>query len=455
MIQTLLAYSSVMDMGLSPAVTKYTAEYEGKGDHRKMIQVFNTLFVVYLCLFLVLFLLVFAGKGLIIDTLIRPIHIPKETVSFALIIAVLVFCLTMIFSIYPSFLNGLQRMDITNKIDSVSSVIKFALSVLFLYFGWEIKGLVFAGGISCFVVIALYIYATKKIAPYVTFNPFLFNLKTLKEIWGFSMYGAMSNIVAMIHLQSDKLIINYFLGIHSLALYDIAHRLVSFLWGLCGSFVVPIMPAISKIHASDGIEKSREVFQTVFHYTSLIVCPLFLFVSVFAQTLIVAWLGNGYENAISVLRILSVAYMMNILCGPVTSVLTGMGSYKITFFGGVVASVAAVLFCPVLSIQFGILGCAVGIFLAFILADIFLLFGLQRIFNDSSIFRILFNSLGFPIVVSIIIFSITKVLIGHFFLNKYLELMLSSISLLVVYGLLSYKDRNYRALWKSVSAVRI
>lgn len=454
MIQTLLAYSSVMDMGFSPAITKYTAEYDGQGDHRKMIQIFNTLFVVYLFLFLILFLLVFVGKGLIVDTLIRPIHIPKETASFALIISVLVFCLTMVFSIYPSFLNGLQRMDVTNKVDSISSVIKFALSVLFLYFGWEIKGLALAGGISCIIVIAMYIYATKRIAPYLTFNPFLFNLKTLQEIWGFSMYGAMSNVVAMIHLQLDKLIINYFLGVNSLALYDIAHRLVSFLWGLCGSFVVPIMPAISKIHISGGIEKSKEVFQTVFKYTSLIVCPLFLFVSVFAHTLIVAWLGNGYENAVSVLRILSVAYMMNILCGPVTSVLTGMGSYKIPFYGGVVASVAAVLFCTILSIKFGILGCAVGILLAFILADTFLFVWLQRLFGASSLSRLAYRSIGFPVVISIIIFSVANVLIGHFFSNPYIGLMLASSALLIVYGVIIYKDRNYRVVWQSISAVR-
>lgn len=454
MIQTLLAYSSVMDMGLSPAITKYTAEYDGQGDHRKMIQIFNTLFVVYLFLFFILFLLAFVSKGLIVDTLVKPIHIPKETVSFVLIISVLVFCLTMVFSIYPSFLNGLQRMDVTNTVDSISSVIKFALSVLFLYFGWEIKGLVFAGGISCIIVIALYVYVSKRIAPYLTFNPFLFDLKTLREIWGFSVYGAMSNVVAMMHLQFDKLIVNYFLGVNSLALYDIAHRLVSFLWGLCGSFVVPIMPAISKIHASDGIEKSREVFQTVFRYTSLIVCPLFLFVSAFADTLIVAWLGNGYENAVSILRILSVAYMMNILCGPVTSVLTGVGSYKIPFYGGVVASVATVLFCPMLSIKFGLSGCAIGVLLAFILSDTFLFFWLQRLFNISSLFRVVCRSIGFPVAVSMIIFSVSHILIGHFFSNRYTGLILASITLLIVCGVIIYKDRNYRVVWQSLSAVR-
>jgi len=455
MIQTLLTYSSVMDMGFSSAMTKYTAEYDGYGDHGKITQIFNTLFVVYVFLCLILFFIVFMCKGTIVTSLIRPIAIPKETVSFALMISISVFALTMSFSVYPSFLNGIQRMDVTNKIDSISSIIKFVLSIVFLYPGWGIKGLALSGGISCIITSILYIYATKRVAPYLTFNPFLFNLKTLKEIWGFSVYGAMSNVVAMIHLQLDKLIINYFLGVNSLALYDIAHRLVFFLWGLCGSFVAPVMPAISKIHASHGIEKSKEVFQTIFKYTSLIICPLFLFVAVFANTLIIAWLGNGYENAVSVLRILSLAYMINILCGPVTSVLTGVGSYKISFYGGVVASIATALFCPILSAKFGIAGCAIGILSAFILADTFLFICLHRLFNTFSISRMLYHSLTFPVVISVAVFFTANIAIGHFFLNRFIGLTLASVSLLIVYGLLIYKDRNYRAVWQSISAVRL
>lgn len=455
MIQTLLTYSSVADMGLSPAITKYTAEYDGHNDHNKIIEIFNTLFVVYVFLCILLFFIVFACKGLIVDTLIRPVNIPKETVSFALMIAMLVFVCNMAFSVYPSFLNGLQRMDVTNKIDSISSIIKFVASILLLYFGGGIKGLALAGGVSCIITIIMYVYNCKRIAPYLTFNPFLFNFKTLKEIWGFSMYGAMNNVVAMIHLQLDKLIINYFLGVNSLAFYDIAHRLVFFLWGLCGSFVVPIMPAISSVHAVSGIEKTKEVFRTTFKFFSLIICPLFLFVSVFADNLIISWLGNGYENAIPVLRILSIAYMINIYSGPANSVLTGMGSYKVTFYGGVIASAATLILCPILTIKFDIIGNSIGILLAFIMADIFLYVKLQKSFSTTSLPHILYDSLKFPILMSISIFPLANVFIEYFIINKYIELMCACGILFIVYFLIFYKDGKYRTVWKTISAVRL
>ena len=455
LIQTIMTYTSVMDMGLSPAITKYTAEYEARENHFKIVQIFNTLFVVYVFLCFILFVVVFLCSGLIIDFFVKPINIPKETVSFVLIMSVLVFCCNMVFSAYSSFLNGLQRMDITNKVGSISSISNCILSIVFLCFGGGIKSLAVAGGIASIITSIMYIRACKKVAPYLTFNPFLFNLKTIKEIWGFSSYGAIGNMLAIAQFQSDKLIISYFLGVKSLALYDVANRLVFFVFGLCGSLFTPIMPAIAHANAKYGLEKSEEVFQTIFKYTSLIICPLFLFVSVFADKLILVWLGSGYESAIPVLRLLSIAYLILMLSGPGASILTGMGIYKMPFYGGVITAITTILLCSVFTVKFNIFGCAVGIMIAYLIGVVYLFVQLRKVFKTISIPSILQKSLIFPVVTSTFIFFTTKVLIGYGFANKYTELMLACVSLLIVYCFVICKERRYRVLWEAISAVRL
>lgn len=455
LVQTIITYTSIMDIGLSPAITKYTAEYEAREDHLKTIRLFNTLFVIYVFLCCILFMAVFLCRGLIIDFFIKPGVIPKETITFVLVASVLVFCFNMVFTVYSSFLNGLQRMDITNKIGSISSICSCTLSILLLYLGGGIKGLVIAGGISSLIAAFMYIHNSNKVAPYLTFNPLLFSLKTVKEIWGFSSYGAMGNLVAIIHFQSDKLIISYFLGVNNLAFYDIAHRLVFFIWGLSGSLITPIMPAISHAHAKYGDKGSKEAFQTIFKYTALIVCPLFLFVPVFADTLIHVWLGDGYENAISVLRVLSLAYLVNILSGPGASILTGMGFYKIPFHGGVITAIITILLCPIFVMKFGILGSAIGIMMAYGIGVFYLFVQLQKVFDAFSTPRILYNSLAFPVITSMFIFLITNVSIKCFVINKYLALMLACISLLIAYFFMIFKNRRYRSVWESIAAIRL
>ena len=78
LVQTIITYTSVMDMGLSPAITKYTAEYEAREDHFKIVQIFNTLFVVYVFLCFILFVVVFLCSGLIIDFFVKPIRYRKK-----------------------------------------------------------------------------------------------------------------------------------------------------------------------------------------------------------------------------------------------------------------------------------------------------------------------------------------------------------------------------------------
>ena len=455
LVQTIITYTSVMDMGLSPAITKYTAEYEAREDHFKIVQIFNTLFVVYVFLCFILFVVVFLCSGLIIDFFVKPIKIPKETVSFVLIASTLVFCCNMVFSVYSSFLNGLQRMDVSNKIGSVSSISNCILSIIFLYFGGGIKSLAVAGGITSIITSILYMRSCKKVAPYLTFNPVLFNLKTIKEIWGFSSYGALGNMLAIAQFQSDKLIISYFLGVKNLAMYDVAHRLIFFIWGMCGSIITPIMPAIAHTHAKYGVEKSREVFQTIFKYTSLIVCPLILFVFVFADKLILVWLGTGYENAIPVLRVLSLAFFISVLSGPGGSILTGMGFYKICFYAGVITTILTVFLCLILTIKFNILGTAIGFMTAYMLGVIYLFIQLQKVFNNFSMTRFVCNSLISPVVTSMFIFLVTNTLVEHFIMNKYIGLMLACVSLLIVYCFIIGKERRYRVLWEAISTVRL
>jgi len=455
LVQTIITYTSVMDMGLSPAITKYTAEYEGCDDHIKTIRLFNTLFVIYVFLCCILFIVVFLCRGLIIDFFINPSKIPKETISFVLVASALVFCFNMVISVYSSFLNGLQRMDTTSKIGSILTITNCILSILFLCLGGGIRSLAIAGGISSFITAIMYIRTSKKIAPYLVLNPFLFSFKTIKEIWGFSSYGALGNMLAIAQFQSDKLIISYFLGVKNLAMYDVAHRLIFFIWGMCGSIITPIMPAIAHTHAKYGVEKSREVFQTIFKYTSLIVCPLILFVFVFADKLILVWLGTGYENAIPVLRVLSLAFFISVLSGPGASILTGMGFYKICFYGGVITTILTVFLCLILTIKFNILGCAIGFMSAYMVGVFYLFIQLQKVFGNFSMTRFLCNSLISPVVTSMFIFLVTNTLVEHFIMNKYIGLMLACMSLLIVYCFVIGKDRRYRALWEAISTVRL
>lgn len=438
-IQTLVAYSIILDMG-SDAMTKYTAEYKSQEKYLKIARIFNTFFVVYSILFVIFFLAVFIYQDWIIDVFIKTDKFPREDISFALVLYTAVFGINMVFKVYSSFLNGLEMMDLTNKVEMLSVTCNFIFSIAFLCLGWGIKGLAIASGLSTLITGSIYVGVCAKVAPYLKLNPLAFiNFGILSEVYKFITYGALGGIAAMAHFQLSKVIITYFLGLKYLTYYDLGSKLVFFSWGLLGSFIIPIMPAASGVYANLGEKKMKELFQTTFKYMVLMITPVFLFTSVMAYEIIFAWLGPGYEETAFVLRFLSVAYLILALTGPGAMILSGMGMPEIPFYGGIIAAVISVTLSLVLVTKFGLAGIIIGTLSAYTLSAIYGFYYFQKKLGGlTNILRYL----KFPLLTSMAILLILS-FIGKYIRNYHIELVSAAILFPITYIMLTYKNPEY------------
>lgn len=444
LIQALVAYSAILDMGIDSTIMKYVAEYKSLGNYQKIIQMFNTFFVVYSVIFSIFFLVVFIYQDWIIDVFIKTSNFTREDISFTLLFYTVVFGINIIFRVYSSTFNGMERMDLTNKVGILSIIGNFIFSVFFLYMGWGIKGLAIASGLSSLITIILYVSICAKRHPYLKLNPFLFNFNILSKVYKFTTYGAIGGILAISHFHLSKLIITYFLGLRYLTYYDLGSKLVFFSFGLLGSFSIPLIPAASGVYASSGEKKLKEVFQITFKYIALIATPVFLFASVMADRIIFVWLGAGYEEAAFVLRFLSIAYLILALTGPGASILSGMGMPKIPFYGTIIAMVVSIVLSLILVTKFGITGILIGTLSAYTLTAIYSLYYFQKKLGDFTIYLFL-KALRFPLLTSMTILFILSFIYGYVG-NYYIELASAAILFPITYIVFAYKNPEYGGL---------
>lgn len=442
-IQVFVNYGGALNSGIDPAVTKYTAEYNAKGDHPKIVRLFNTFLVMYSVLFIVFFIIVLIFHDRIIDVFMRTDKISRADISFALILYAGTFAVKNIYKVYPAFLNGLERMDLTNKVEMLSSACMFVFSIFFLSIGSGIRGLSVASAVSALITMPIYILVCARIAPYLRVNPFLFRLNILSEAKRFLITGFMGGIIYMAHFQLDKLIISYFLGLSYLTYYDLGHKVISTIFGLFGSFISPIMPAASSVYASLGVRKLEEVFEATLKYLMLVSFPVFLFAAVFASKIIFVWLGAGYEEAAFVVRFLSIAYLMLTMTGPGASILTGMGLPEIPFYVGALTAISSVTISLALVVGFGLTGIIVSALAANSLCFILSFYFLQK--KLGAHIRDISKSMKFPLITSIIILSILSVTVKYIG-NYYIELLLSGALLGVIYLFFSYRNPAYGKL---------
>jgi O-antigen/teichoic acid export membrane protein len=441
-IQVFINYGGVLNSGIDVTVTKYTAEYKAMKDHTKVAKLFNTFLVGYLFLFIIFFILVMIFHNWIIDGLMKTDNISREDIVFALIFYAATFSIKSIFKVYPSFLNGLERMDLTNKIEMVSFICNFTFSILLLYLGWGIKGLAIASAASALITSLVYIIVCTKVAPYLKFNPFFLSLDIISEAKQFIIYGAIGGITSMTHFQLSKLIISYFLGLKYLTYYDLGHKIVSAIFGFLTSFVTPIMPAASSVHKSLGAEKLSDVFNITFKYLALIAVPVFLFASILSGWIIFVWVGSGYEEAVFTLRFLSIAYLIMTLTGPGIMILTGMGLPKISFYGSLITAVTHVTLSFIFVGIFGFTGVVISELIAYALGNLYGLYYSKKIL-DVPVINIL-GFLKFPFLASMFIILILRFLgyVG----NYYIALFSATILFSIIYTLLIYQNPAYEKM---------
>lgn len=443
-IQAFVNYGGILNTGVD-ATVKYTAEYKAKGNYSKITEIFNTFFILNSILFFIFCIVVFVCQNWLIDVFIKTNKIPRGDISCVLILYAVTFAIKNIYRGYSSFLTGLEKMDITNKVEMLSFVCNFISSIAFLHLRWGIKGLAIASVLSSVITFFIYIWICAKETPYLKLNPFLFSFGVLSEAYKFISYGVIGGIAGTSMFYASKLICSRFLEIKYITYYDLGQRLVVVVFGIFGSVLTPIMPAASSVHTNMGAEKLKEVFQTTFKHLALISIPVFLFMAVFAGWIISVWVGPECEKAVSVLRFLSIAYLIVLLTGPGALILTGMGLIEIPFYGTILTAAMNVILSLVLVTRFGLNGIIISDLISYTIGAIFGLYFLQKKLG-SSITNILrgikfpfFASMGILIILSLIsIMSFTRNS-----RNYYIELPFAAILFAISYILLVYNNPQY------------
>jgi O-antigen/teichoic acid export membrane protein len=170
-----------------------------------------------------------------------------------------------------------------------------------------------------------------------------------------------SQIALFIATQSDLWLLQAFGSASAVAYYGAAARLVLFA-GLAlqiANAVVP--PFISQLRATGEIEKMEHMLRFVATLASIPAVIFMVGVCVFSRELLSLVYGVGYEEASSVLIVLSFAQLVNVLTGSCGYVLMmyGFGRYimNISIASGVVSIFLAFVF---IRLEYGYLAVAIA-----------------------------------------------------------------------------------------------
>jgi O-antigen/teichoic acid export membrane protein len=324
---SLIVYFSIADIGMGPALAKFTSEYTALNDRKSLHVSINTGIVFYFCLSATGLLLGFAFG----DVFLRFIRTPDWLMHDARIMLrmSLIATASLVFSnAFRGVLIGLHRMYITNTIEIIISIPAMTGMLYALLSG---KGLLGLAGVQmlqhCTETLFIAIFAIRSV-PNFRLNPFNASRKAFNTLIGFGWKVSMPSIALIVQNQAERLLLARFLGPALVGLYGFGVKITD-VWRT--TFVptyAAVLPAASAMNATDDTDRLELLYRRGARFVLGLVAPIGLWLFAVAPVIMSGWMGAGYGASIEALRFLAIGTTLYLSAGLANSIARGMGILK-------------------------------------------------------------------------------------------------------------------------------
>lgn len=375
----------IFDLSLSSSFIKFISEYYHKRDNPGLNSVINTGLLFYVCFsaLCVAIGFVFTGK------LLALINISGELYGkafYAFRISLLIFMISNSFSIFSSILISLQKMYLSSIYNTIFNALNFVAIIFLLSRGYGLIGLMYSQlALIATMSIASFIISKREL-PEMKISPVYFRKKTLKEMSVFGLQIQLSKLASFASEKYDEFLLAYFSVLNNVTFYNLSSRVVRLGRFLPYQLVPQVAPVAAEINAKEGESKLAELFRDTSKYLTLASLPVFIFVAVFSDMIILAWMDKGYELSSYLLRILAIGNLANmILSAPGNSITPNIGIPKYQMREGLINLSINLVVSYLLIRYLGIIGAAIGNSGAMLISSLYVFLVSTKLFNRRNV----------------------------------------------------------------------
>jgi O-antigen/teichoic acid export membrane protein len=334
--------------GLFDATRKTVAEH---ADHSEEVSsVISTSVFISLIYGLSATLLVFLS--LLFD-LIPATYVPYVWILLSAII------FTNIFAIIRGSFYGLQYESIGETLRIARRLIYSATALLLAYVGYDVIG-VFTGYAVSFALLSVLgavlllrysAYGLPKREDIATYG------KKISSYGGYQLIGGLS---AMLLYRTDILLVEFFKGATSTALYQSAIIPAEMIWVVPSAIQLAFLQHTASLWSSNEIEKINENIQSGIKYAVLSLTLLGVGLSALAEPFLTAYFGSDYVGAAITLQILIIGTFFFGITRVVVPVFQATGWVRHTEFITLGALVLNILLNIFFIPRYGFIGAGIG-----------------------------------------------------------------------------------------------
>lgn len=331
LVNSVVGYMGLVDLGLSPTLVKKTAEHlalEGEEGRRRLNRTVSTVFGLYV------FIGAAVGLGIaLISQLPEGIFKvpPEDFATFKIVLWIVgaQAALSFPMSIWNGLLGGLQDFHYANIVGIATNILRVIGTLWVLDSGHGLLGLIWMGfGITAVSWAARWWWVRRKI-PHLKVTLLGFDLGEAKGLAHFSGAMIIWSMAGYAVHQLDKVLIGIFLPVAYITTYEIGARISNYSRNVLHSWLAVVMPAAAALKARGDSAMLRNLYLTGTKYLLLSYVGVVIALLGFGREFITLWMGSEFSEAVLIMQILLVGSLFQSQNLVAHVMLPGMSRVKV------------------------------------------------------------------------------------------------------------------------------
>jgi O-antigen/teichoic acid export membrane protein len=361
LIESVLAYLMLFDLGVAASVVRYVAKFEATQDRDSLNRVFSTSVGIFAVagVLVQLIALALAAVGPQLLGIPGPL---VEDARWLLVLLGFNLAAGLPLSVFSCVLDGLGRFSVKTSIRTAYVLVRSGLFVLIVGNGgglvplaWAITGCSLAEHLG----IGL---AARHFLPQLRFSLRLIDRATFRAIRGYSADAFLAMLAGRISFQTDAIVIGLFLSPQYITYFVIAGRLVEYSKDSLRVLTTVLTPAVSVLEAKGETASIRRLLLDSTRYVLWLIMPIQLGLLILGRPFLTLWMGPQYDAGRSYpsLVILAVPLALALSQSVSVRILYGIGCLRWFARAVIVEAVVNLLLSVALVTPLGIEGVALG-----------------------------------------------------------------------------------------------
>ncbi|MEA2031187.1 MAG: oligosaccharide flippase family protein [candidate division Zixibacteria bacterium] len=299
-------YFSIMDFGLTSALTRYISKFLAHHDFNNINKVLNTANLLYF----ITGILVLAGVFVFVTMFFNYFKISDPELLYEGKIALMILGAYMAFNFiatpFGNSLGAFHRYDIVNILNISEEIVRTGLMIFMLTQG---HGLVALALVILLMTVVKHLIAAGillRLQPDVRIASADVEKPTARMLFKYSRVSLGISLCWLILYNTDSVLLGFMSSSVAAAVYYPGAQLMHHLRNIVNTVAVPLVPAISHIESTSDISVIRSVYLRAIKYVSFFSFSVAAGVVIYAHDFVKLWLIPEFAQTADIMRILAI-----------------------------------------------------------------------------------------------------------------------------------------------------